>query len=58
MSGNVHGGKQLGADKKQIVVFVPRDIHDKIVEAAVAKRKTISDLVRELLYDFVEKESS
>lgn len=54
---NNHGGKQLGSDKKPLVVHLPKDIHAKVFEAAGRQGLTASDWARLLIRQALEKET-
>lgn len=58
MRGNVHGGKQLGKDKKRVTLFVSADLHAKLVAAAQAQEKTLSDFVRDAVKESVVKKEN
>lgn len=55
MQGNVHGGKQLGEDKKRITICVSKELYGKLFTFAKAKEKTVSDIVRDVLKEHLAK---
>lgn len=55
MKGNVHGGKQLGKEKKRLTLFVSEDTHAKLFEIAKAKEKSMSDIARDIIKDYIAK---
>jgi hypothetical protein len=58
MKGNIHGGKQLGQDKKQLTVFITEELHAKLIESAKAKELTISDLTRIALKEYLARDGA
>lgn len=57
MQGNVHGGKQLGKDKKRITICVSKELHTKLFALARKREKTVSDLVRDTLKELAQNEA-
>ena len=53
MRGNMHGGKQLGQNKKQLTVFISEEIHSRLLERAKEKELTISDITRKALREYL-----
>lgn len=55
MQGNIHGGKQLGKDKKRVTVCVSEELYNKLLNLAKEQEKTVSDLVRDAVKERLAK---
>ena len=56
MQGNVHGGKQLGGkDGKRVTVIVSAAMQQKLFALAKRQERTISDIVRDVLKEYLAK---
>lgn len=55
MKGNVHGGKQLGKEKKRLTFLVSEETHAKLFELAKSKEKSVSDIARDIIKDYIAK---
>ena len=55
---NKHGGKQLGKDKKPLVVHLTAEVHAKVFETASKQGLTASDWARLLIRKQLETESA
>ncbi len=53
MRGNMHGGKQLGQNKKQLTVFISVEMHNRLLEKAKKEELTISDITRMALRNYL-----
>lgn len=57
MAGNIHGGKGLGGkDRICLGVNISKEVHSKLLEAAKAEERSLSDVVRTALRKFLAKQ--
>ena len=51
------GRGEMSEDKRRVTVIVPKEVHQSLKIAAVRKETSVSGIVRELLEDWLERQS-